>query len=81
VLKVALETGLTSSVVKSGFRSTGLYPLNRDAIDRNKLVGDSVNFHGPSEPAISLLMECDDDSTTGIFMDGRFMNIGTHCLR
>ncbi|XP_076135340.1 uncharacterized protein LOC143117477 [Alosa pseudoharengus] len=38
VLKYAVEQACTPNTIKSGFRSTGLFPLDRTAVDDSKLV-------------------------------------------
>ncbi|XP_076155223.1 uncharacterized protein LOC143138689 [Alosa pseudoharengus] len=38
VLKYAVELACTPDTIKSGFRSTGLFPLDRTAVDDSKLV-------------------------------------------
>jgi hypothetical protein len=68
VFKLAQEQGLTPPVVRSGFRSTGLYPLDRHAIDESKLIGDNTNIidYCREDSEMALLLECDDD-TEGTF--------------
>jgi hypothetical protein len=62
VLKLAMETALTGPVVRGGFKSTGLYPLDRHAIDETKLIGDSVLQRPSDEVFMDLVLECHDDT-------------------
>ena len=57
VLKMAIET-----VVKKSFQTRGLFPLQRNAIDETKLIGDAINFSPHQDDPIPLLMECTSDS-------------------
>jgi hypothetical protein len=63
VLKLAMN-GLSSQTVQSAFRSTGMYPLNRDAIDRSQLIADTASYRKYDEQdaptSMSLILECDD---------------------
>lgn len=36
-----MQEALTPSVITAAFKSTGLWPLNADAIDKKKLVADA----------------------------------------
>ncbi|XP_041925009.1 protein transport protein SEC31-like [Alosa sapidissima] len=50
VLKYAVEQACTPDTIKSGFRSTGLFPLDRTAVDDSKLVkGLREPNHLPSD--------------------------------
>ena len=61
VLKLAMQWSLTTSAVQHCFQRTGLYPLNKDAIDRTALMCDVTTIIPDETPCeIPLLMECDD---------------------
>jgi hypothetical protein len=55
-----MELALIVPVVTDGFKSTGLYPLNPNAIDKSKLIGDPITFCPTQDNTISLIMECND---------------------
>ena len=62
VLKMAMTQALTPDVVKGGFKSTGLFPLDRTAIDPSKLIADTTVLaeYVDHHLDVPLLMECCD---------------------
>ncbi|KAL2102377.1 hypothetical protein ACEWY4_001545 [Coilia grayii] len=61
VLKVALEQACNPRNIRSGFRKTGLFPLDRKAVDESKLV---KGLHRPSDDSSTSHSSTGEDAPT-----------------
>ncbi|KAL2097892.1 hypothetical protein ACEWY4_007099 [Coilia grayii] len=61
VLKVALEQACNPHNIRSGFRKTGLFPLDRKAVDESKLV---KGLHRPSDASSTSPSSTGEDAPT-----------------
>ncbi|KAL2102343.1 hypothetical protein ACEWY4_001511 [Coilia grayii] len=61
VLKVALEQACNPRNIRSGFRKTGLFPLDRKAVDESKLI---KGLHHPSDTSSTSPSSTGEDAPT-----------------